>query len=73
MCHEQNDLAYPFAQVTPNGPAYLDGTIRTGDRVITVNGQDIRYERKISETEHTVALLSSRLGKEERLCHDPCT
>jgi hypothetical protein len=42
--HEIHRKSRPFAvvQVTPNGPAYLDGTIRTGDRIITVNGQDIR-------------------------------
>ena len=43
--HEILRKSRPFTimQVTANGPAYLDGTMRIGDRIITVNGQDIRY------------------------------
>ena len=42
--HEIHRKSRPFTvvQVTPNGPAFLDGTVRIGDRIITVNGQDIR-------------------------------
>ena len=45
--HEIHRKSRPFTvvQVTANGPTFLDGTIRTGDRVITVNGQDIRYSQ----------------------------
>jgi C-terminal processing protease CtpA/Prc len=46
--HEIHRKSRPFTvvQVTANGPTFLDGTIRTGDRVITVNGQDIRYSNE---------------------------
>ena len=41
--HDVSQKSRPFtvAHMTPNGPAFLDGTLRTGDRIIAVNAKEL--------------------------------
>jgi len=44
--HDIHRKSRPFTvvHVTPNGPAFLEGTISSGDRLISINGQDLRLK-----------------------------